>query len=339
MKNLQKVLLVTFIGLLFYGIFWIGTTATTVTLPEVGEPTVLYSNQVNDDLKQTFDQAIRKADHSILMIIYSLVDRKIIQSLRQKADEGLEVTVICDPEASVGVQNKLGPKVHTYMRRGQGIMHQKILVTDQSRVWIGSANMTTQSFRVHGNLVVGFHSKELAEMMYEKGKSMIKTGLKKPITHRNFEINEQQVEMWFLPEEQNAILRIQKLIQSAQKTIQVAMFTWTRFDLAEDLIEAHKRGVIVEVALDRSSANGASQKVANLLTLEGIPVMLNSGDGLLHHKMMIVDDETLLVGSANWTKAAFEKNNDCFVVISPLNQAQKETLGKMWDTIVKESIK
>lgn len=339
MKKLQKILITTFFGLLCYGVFWIGNSATTVALPQVGEAPILYSNQVHDDLKLTFDQAIREADESILMIIYSLVDRKIIQSLQQKAEEGVEVVVICDPDASAGVEKKLGPKVYTYKRRGQGIMHQKILVTDHNRVWIGSANMTTQSLRVHGNLVVGFHSPELAEVLQEKGESMIRTGIKKPMTHRHFQMNEQQVEMWFLPEDRDAIYRLQKLIQSAQKTIQVAMFTWTRLDMAEELIEARKRGVRVEVALDRSSAYGVSEKVAKYLNNEGIPVILNSGAGLLHHKMMIVDDETLVVGSANWTLAAFEKNNDCFVIITPLNKTQKNTLHKMWQAIMDEAIR
>jgi phosphatidylserine/phosphatidylglycerophosphate/cardiolipin synthase-like enzyme len=209
-------------------------------------------------------------------------------------------------------------------------MHQKILVTDNNRVWIGSANMTTQSLRVHGNLVVGFFSPELASLMHDKAESMIKTGIKKEITHKDFRINEQQIEIWFLPEDREAIYRLQKIIQAAKKSIQVAMFTWTRHDLAEDLIEAHKRGINVEVALDRNSAGGVSKKVAKLLEKEGIPLTLNSGSGLLHHKMMVVDDETLVVGSANWTLAAFEKNNDCFLVIYPLNEEQKNTLERMW---------
>ena len=333
MKKLQKTLFTTIFGIICYLLLWLSTASTSVVLPQTGEPPILYSNQVDDDLKLTFEQAIREANESVLLIIYSLIDPKIIQTLRNKAEEGVEVVVICDPEASAGVEKKLGSKVSTYKRCGQGIMHQKILVTDHRRVWIGSANMTTQSLLVHGNLVVGLHHEELASALHEKADSMIQTGAKRAITHRFFAINDQQIEMWFLPEDTDAIYRLKQLIKTAKKSIYVAMFTWTRHDLAKELIKARNKGIQVEVALDRGSASGVSSKVAKLLADDGIPVILNSGSGLLHHKMMVIDDETLVIGSANWTLAAFEKNNDCFMVIYPLNETQKRTLHRLWKVI------
>jgi cardiolipin synthase len=330
MKQLQKILWIAIFGIF---LFWISQTPTTHTLPQIGEAPILYSSDIDDDLKVLFEDAIQEANQSVLLIIYSLLDRTIIQSLKQKAEEGVKVTVICDPEASAGVEKKLGPKVETFKRRGKGIMHQKILVTDNNRVWIGSANMTNKSLRVHGNLVIGFYSPQLASLIHDKAAIMIDTGMKKTIRHRDIRINDQKIEMWFLPEDKGAISRLKNLIKSAQKTIQVAMFTWTRIDLAEELVEARNRGVHVEVALDRNSAAGVSKKVAQFLQDEGIPITFNSGDGLLHHKMMVIDDETLVIGSANWTRAAFEKNNDCFIVIHPLTDQQKTTLHKMWKVL------
>ncbi len=336
MKQFRKTVILALFGIVLFTALKFNISSI-VSLPQTDQQIILYSNQADDDLKQTFSQAINEAHESILLIIYSLTDKTLISNLKQKASEGIDVTVICDPEASVGVERRLGSQVKTYKRRGQGIMHIKILVTDSNRVWLGSANMTPQSLLIHGNLVAGFYSPEMAAYLRQKSESMIHTGLKYEYTHRSFSINGQNPELWLLPDDKDAVARIKQLIRTAQKTIQVAMFTWTRIDLAQELIEAHQRGIQVEVALDRNSSNGVSSKVTKLLREEGIPVSLNEGSGLLHHKMVLIDQETLVFGSANWTLAAFEKNNDCFVVLPQLNQEQCIKLQTMWRTIILDS--
>ena len=111
------------------------------------------------------------------------------------------------------------------------------------------------------------------------------------------------------------------------------MFTWTRFDLADAVISAKKRGVNVEVILDRNASNGVSQKIAKKLLEGGISVRVNQGQELLHHKLLLIDNETLVNGSANWTKAAFTNNDDFFLILSPLTDSQRKALDEMWAEI------
>lgn len=129
--------------------------------------------------------------------------------------------------------------------------------------------------------------------------------------------------------------RIIAMIQGAEKSIRVAMFTWTRADFAKEIIAAHKRGITVQIALDRNSAQGASSKIATLFKENGIPVTLNKGTGLLHHKLLVIDDRILVNGSANWTKAAFTQNEDCFMILYELTDKQREKLKTVWEGIEK----
>ena len=71
---------------------------------------------------------------------------------------------------------------------------------------------------------------------------------------------------------------------------------------------------------------------------EGIIILLSQGRELLHHKWAIFDDELLVIGSANWTKAAFSKNHDFLLFLSSLGEKQINYLTELWEVIKAESI-
>ncbi len=116
------------------------------------------------------------------------------------------------------------------------------------------------------------------------------------------------------------------------------MFTWTRSDFANEVVRADKRGCTTEIIIDRHAAAGAGQKIMRLFKSVAIPVRVNSSQGLLHHKMMYIDSEKLLLGSANWTLSAFEKNDDFFLTLSPLTKKQQEQMNNLWRRIEQESV-
>ena len=54
---------------------------------------------------------------------------------------------------------------------------------------------------------------------------------------------------------------------------------------------------------------------------------------------MWIDEETLVFGSANWTKAAFQKNKDCVIVMTPLKEDHKKTMHTLWGVLQLEGQK
>lgn len=333
-KALFRLMIAGFSCLTF---FMVGYHFTHSHLPHPGQPAELYSTQTRNDLQLTFLHAIRDAKNSILLLMYSLTDPKIIRALRNKSEEGLDIQVICDANASSGVANKLGRKVQTFYRKGRGLMHQKILLIDDCNAWVGSANMTPPSLRMHGNLLIGLRNQDFGKTIAEKAQMMTTVGKIKHIETQCFSIGGQATEMWFLPDNTDAIGRLKQMIQIAEKSLKVAMFTWTRFDLAQEVIDAKQRGVDVQVIIDQHSGCGVSAKVVEYLRKGGIPVRLSTGGKLLHHKFMIIDDKVLVNGSANWTKAAFIQNDDCFMVIHNLNEKQQCHLHRLWNVMITES--
>jgi phosphatidylserine/phosphatidylglycerophosphate/cardiolipin synthase-like enzyme len=207
-------------------------------------------------------------------------------------------------------------------------MHRKIVVIDRSQVFLGSANLTTQSLKMHDNLVVGLYHTELARFLKNC-----------PAPSFSFSIGKQEGELWLLPDTSGAALqRVVKLINAAQKKIFLAIFTLTHPTLTEALIAAHQRGVDVRIAIDFYTARGASLKALKQLEEAGIPFYSSQGHELLHHKWAWIDSSTLIFGSANWTQAAFTHNEDCFMILRHLSHKQKRQIKKIWNVIEKESI-
>lgn len=336
--KLKKAFFSSILGFLIICFFWV-TESSFISHPsEPGNCAEIYSNQMHDDLRQVFLAGMKDAKKSILLIIYTLTDPQIISELRKKAEEGIDVRIICDAKEAHKFGSKLGKKAKVFRRISAGLMHQKILVIDSMRTWIGSANMTSESLRMHGNLVTAFNSPRMAEAIKNKADQMCsQSNILHDVPHE-FEIADQKVELWFFPDNPYGAERLTQLIRSAQKSVRIAMFTFTRTDLAEEVVEAHKRGVKTEVVVDYHSGKGASAKIVEMLQQKGISIFLSQGNGLLHHKFMCIDEKTLVNGSANWTKAAFTKNDDCFIILHNLTDGQKQSLDKLWSVLLAETL-
>ena len=87
-------------------------------------------------------------------------------------------------------------------------------------------------------------------------------------------------------------------------------------------MDAHKRGVNVSVVLDKSQR---SQKYssADFTAHAGIPTFIDPAHAIAHNKVMVIDKETVITGSFNFTKAAEEKNAENLLVIRSKALAQE----------------
>lgn len=307
-------------------------------LPASNAPVELYSNQTQDDLAGLYQQAIDNTKESITLVIYALTDHQIIHALQKKSEAGIPVYIVCDAKASPGISKRI-PEATIVKRFGKGLMHQKILIIDNKQIWLGSANLTTSSLNVHGNLVIGIDHPTLAQALTARAKSMDAEGGVHPLLYPETSAGPQSVKLSVLPDDSTAAKNMISLFRSAKKTIKVAMFTWTRIDFTNELIAAAKRGVRVEAVVDRYQGKGTGSKVVHLLGQNKIPVRLSTDQGLLHHKFVYIDDRILVNGSANWTHAAFKDNDDCFIIVDPLTPEQQNKMNQLWSVIQKQSAK
>lgn len=289
------------------------------TLPSSRKPRLLYSNQERKDLKRTLLSSIKQAQDSIDIAVYSMTDKAIIKELNKKALHGLPISIWIDKKQVRSLKRKLDPSINLISRPQSGLMHQKIFILDK-QVFIGSTNLTTTSLRMHDNLMIGFYNPSWIKPL----KEYILTGIK-----LQEKLSTPSFECYFLPN-QSALDRIIELINSSQKCIDIALFTFTHPQITEALIHAQKRGVKIKVVLDYLSTKGASRKVTQTLNDEAIPLFTNSGLQLMHHKMAFIDQKTLIFGSTNWTKSAFKKNKDDLIILSNLSKKEVREVKRVF---------
>ncbi len=310
---------------------WFVIQSTSPHIPTPNDPIRLYSNQCQQDLRLTLLEAIHRAKSSIHLVMFGLSDSSILSALAQKTRQNVPLTVYYDPKGSPRVEKILkSGEIHPVIT--SALMHQKILILDDETVFIGSANMTSASLRMHDNLVVGLRNKRVAQFLKEHAPHA--SG------HLRTLIGGQEVDLWLLPDPRgHALGEIRNLIKSAQQSLHIALFTFTHQPLLEEVIAAHKRGVDVQVVIDMHSGLGASASTIDQLKKASVPIFLSQGVQLLHHKFLCIDERVLLTGSANWTKAAFYKNSDCILVLRGMNPDQKAFMTKLWNRILTGSKK
>jgi cardiolipin synthase len=314
-------------GILFF-YAWLVFAASHIALPDPENPILLYSNQTRHDIKLTYCQALKEANQSIYLSVYGISDPQILSLLCKKGEKEFSLKVEFDPSASANLKKLLPPSAAVKAVKSKGLMHRKIAVLDHARIFLGSANLTTTSLSHHSNLVMGLYSPDLAEYLENPGSVCF-----------FFEIQGQKGEIYLLPDpEKSGIKRLLDQIGKARKKIHIAMFTLTHPEIAQALIQAKNRGLNVSIAVDFYTAKGASKKTLAAMQKQGLKIYLSQGRELLHHKWAIIDDTTLVMGSANWTKAAFTKNHDFLLFLSPLTKHQVIFLNKLWKIIEDESI-
>ncbi|MGE0670082.1 MAG: phosphatidylserine/phosphatidylglycerophosphate/cardiolipin synthase family protein [Parachlamydiales bacterium] len=307
---------------------WLFFASVKPSLPIPSSPVHFYSNQTRHDIKLLFCSAILNAKKSIDVKMYGITDPDVVSILGKQAAQGIHICIEYDRKASSAKLLKTLPKnVQLIPSASKGLMHRKILVLDEMTLFLGSANLTTASLRHHDNLVLGLYCPPLA------------TYLRYPTSPSfSFTVNEMQGEIWLLPDkDRQALSKLISTINSAKKTIKIAMFTLTHPEIADALIAAQLRGVHVEAAVDYYTAKGASEKCIEKLRKAGICIILSQGQELLHHKWALLDERVFIMGSANWTKAAFQKNDDFLIFFSSMHESQINFLKKLWKNISIES--
>lgn len=147
---------------------------------------------------------------------------------------------------------------------------------------------------------------------------------------------------------------VKEALQNATSSIDLVMFfitfdpkakTSQVNDLVQELVNAHTRGVKVRVILDQNidfsrwNASGKWEKedknseVFAYLKEQGIEVYFDNLHIVTHAKALIIDKETTVIGSSNWTESSLGKNAELSCLIR-----SKEFAGQVLDDISKISI-
>lgn len=123
------------------------------------------------------------------------------------------------------------------------------------------------------------------------------------------------VETCFAPENDCAAFAVQAIDHAEHEILVGAYGLTTGAGIVEALVRAHRRGVEVELIVDKTTPCGRNSGIDPLASA-GVPVWIDHSARIAHAKTMVIDGTTTLNGSYNWTRGAAANSEDLNLVAS-----------------------
>lgn len=282
---------------------------------------VIYANVCGDSLSGVIQKSIESAEKSIFLRAFNLSSPYVIKSLQKQAVSNRQITIHYQNFEERFLKEYPQITLVDYPQSSRKFMHQKALVIDEKYGWVGSANYTISSLNKDANVLVGCKSPELCQHIIQN-------------TSGSFTINGQPAQYFSLlgGDKHTLLKELKQRIRAAQKTVRVAMWALTHIKTIQELQLAQQRGVCVEVMID----NAFSRLCLKRLRQNGctFPVYRKSTKYKLHCKMCVIDQETLMIGSVNWSKTGFFVSQENMLLLDNLTPKQKAKVEEIWYTML-----
>jgi len=200
--------------------------------------------------------------------------------------------------------------------RSSGLMHDKMIIVDGQMLFMGSWNLSyNDTYRNNNNLLeitephlIANYQAKFDEMFVDRhfgAKARVK------VPNPSLVVDGVQVENYFAPEDE-FMAKLVNYVQGAAKSVHFMAYTYTHDDLSAAMIARAKNGVEVQGVIE---ARGATQGSLVDLFCAGLPVKTDGNPYNMHHKVIIIDGETVITGSFNFTKSADTVNDENVLVI------------------------
>ncbi len=134
--------------------------------------------------------------------------------------------------------------------------------------------------------------------------------------------------LYFTPPADVAAAVIEVIDQSKTEVL-VQAYGFTHNGIAQALLRAHARGVMVKVLLD-AKTDTSNRYVTDLLQAQQIPLKLDASHAIAHNKVIVVDGELVITGSFNFTNSAQTRNAENLLVLKSTGLA--DSYKANWQT-------
>ena len=261
-----------------------------------------------DDCGKVLEAHIKSAASSVHCALYDINLENLISSLAKKSKTA-DVKLVMDESNYKKQVNGEGIKFDN----SKQLMHNKFCVIDDGLVITGSFNPTNNdNFRNNNNIIIAY-SNALAKNYEDEFNELWsgEFGRGRNVEYPIIYINNIKIENYFCPEDKCSS-RIIDLIKNAKNSVYFMSFSFTNEDIADSLIK--KNDLDIKGILDSGQS---SMKFSQLERMKGfgIKVKKDSNKYKMHHKVFIIDEQTVVTGSFNPTLSADTKNDENLLII------------------------
>lgn len=277
------------------------------------------TNSCGSKLCNALVDEINSAQHTIDFAIYGYSNVPKVQSAIESAKKrGVKIRFVYDYSPT---ENKIYPATKYLAEMitdnnhdsSPHLMHNKFFIFDKKTVLTGSANLSnTDMSGFNSNVVVLVNSEKFADIYSQEFEQMYNGHFQKK-KKKIYDKTNEYLSIYFSPKDKG-IREIVSIVDSSQKYVYMPAFLLTHKELADSLINAHKRGVAVKVILDATSTHVGASKM-KILRQNGIPVKTENFAGKLHSKSLIIDDLYTIIGSMNFSKSGETDNDENLIIV------------------------
>ncbi|HJR80355.1 MAG TPA: phospholipase D-like domain-containing protein [Anaerolineales bacterium] len=239
----------------------------------------------------------------------SLIDNPYFQALR---DAG--IVIIDDQQA--------------------GLMNNTFVVVDQKEVWTGSVDFDLAGIYRKNNALIRIQSPELAADYVKEFEEMFINHQFGPLVapetpYPSVTIQGTRVDVFFSPDDV-VLAQLSQLLSEAKQSIYFLSYSFASDDLGSVIREKAAEGLTVGGVLESDLVNPSlvdpdsnQLKELELFREAGLDIRLDSASELMNHKITIIDEKIVVIGSYDFTNRAENENDENVLVIYDEKVAQK----------------
>ena len=296
-----------------------------------------------DGIEMALVAAIDETRETLDIAAFELNSEPITAAILAAQQRGVAVRIVTDDEH--GLEDESDPQLRNLRAAGialvddgrSGLMHNKFMILDGRSLWTGSWNYTVNgSYRNNNNALVledegvaAVFQREFDEM-FERGEFGIRSSDE---GSARIAFGEGEISIVFGAEgDEIAALRAE--IVNAEESIRFMSFVFSLEELAVAMLtQADNRDLSVQgIFEERNSTASWSQMPA--LHCAGAQVRQDGNRYVLHHKVILIDDDTVITGSFNFSASAARRNDENIVIVHDRTIAALylEEWERLWDS-------
>jgi phosphatidylserine/phosphatidylglycerophosphate/cardiolipin synthase-like enzyme len=273
-----------------------------------------YVGGIDNQLADAINQVQRTLD----IAAFEFNDPVITAAVLAAHQRGVVVRMVVDDEngiknndTTLGQLTAVGIPVIDDHR--PALMHNKFMIMDSITVWMGSYNFTINDTYRNNNNLLSFRSQKIVQDFQNEFNKMFeqkKFGPSKPSNtpFSSFSQDGIPIQVFFAPEDR-VVSAMSVALSSATTSIRFMAFSFTLDDIGGVLQLKAQQGVNVQGIFETTGSETSTSELMPLFC-SGLTVRQDGNPFVLHHKVFIIDDKTVIAGSFNYSSSARDANDD-----------------------------
>lgn len=288
------------------------------TAPTGSRNSADYVGGIDENLAIAIDGVTRTLD----IVAYEFNSPAITAAVLRAVDRGVVVRMVADTQAGLDdedatISELIDVGVPVVGDQRTALMHDKFMILDSQIVWTGSWNYTINDTYRNNNSAIVLRSARAVEYYQAEFDEMFTGrtfGPRSPATNSGtFTLQGVNIGVYFAPE--NAVNNvISQTLATARSSIRFMAFSFTLDDVAAVIQDRYGEGVAVQGIFETTGSEQPASELTPLLCA-GMEMRQDGNSYFLHHKVFIIDEQTVMVGSFNFSDSATTSNDENLIVI------------------------